>query len=211
MKLLILFLATYLIGAMPFGYWLGLAYGKDLTKIGSASIGATNVLRNIGKWQALLVLCLDAFKGFAPVYYAKNYFFVSETYSEWFLLLLTFVPIIAHSKSIFLGFKGGKSSATGFGVLLALNSWAALITISIWVATVYISKYSSLGSIVCIPLVSLWLYLFGESLPIISYGFFTTVYIVLIKHRANIQRLIAGTEPKINQAAVSTSSSTSAS
>ena len=199
MNLIILFVVAYVLGSMPFGYWLGLAYGKDLTKIGSGSIGATNVLRAIGKWQAALVLLLDAFKGFAPVYYAKNYFLAANGYSEWFLLALTFVPIVGHSKSMFIGFKGGKSSATGFGVLLALNWLAAIITIAIWVSTVLISRYSSMGSIVCIPLVSLWLWLFGESLPVISYGIFTTIYIVLIKHRANIKRLLNGTEPTIDQ------------
>ncbi len=199
MSLILLFIVTYILGAVPFGYYMGLAYGKDLTKIGSGSIGATNVLRAIGKWQAALVLALDAAKGFVPVYYAKNYFFVDNDYSQWYLLLLTFVPIIAHSKSVFIGFKGGKSSATGFGVLLAINWLVALITIGIWITTVYLSKYSSLGSIVCIPLVAIWLYLFGESFPIVCYGIFTTIYIVLIKHRSNIQRLLNGTEPKIGQ------------
>lgn len=191
-KILIYYLLTYFLAAIPSGYWMGLLFGKDLTKEGSGSTGATNVLRLIGKWQAFCVLFFDIAKGFLPVYYAK----ISNTFasSPLCFLLLTIVPILAHSKSIYIGFKGGKSSATGFGVLLALNSWAAIITIVIWIATVLISGYSSLGSIIAVPLVPLWLYLFGESLWVISFGFIAFIYIVLIKHYSNILRLLQGKE-----------------
>lgn len=193
-EFLVIAVAAYFLGALPTGYWLGLAYGKDLTKLGSGSTGATNVMRNIGKWQAALILALDALKGFAPVYFARNF----TEMNLWLVLIITIIPLIGHSKSIFIGFRGGKSSATGFGVLLALNWVVALITISTWAATVFFSKYSSLGSIVCIPLLPVWLWIFSEPLPVISFGLFATVYIVLIKHRSNIKRLLDGTEPKIS-------------
>jgi acyl phosphate:glycerol-3-phosphate acyltransferase len=192
--LFLIFGISYLLGAIPTGYWLGLLYGKNLLEEGSKSTGATNVMRLIGKWQAALVLLLDALKGWLPVYFFKDNV---SFYNPWFYLVLSTIPIIAHSKSIYIGFKGGKSSATGLGVLIALNPFAGLITMFIWLTTVYLSKYSSLGSIVCIPLVPLWLYLFKEALPVICFGILAFVYIVLIKHRSNIKRLINGEEPKI--------------
>lgn len=183
-----------MIGAMPIGYWMGKLYGIDLTQTGSGSTGATNVMRLVGKWQALVVFSLDMLKGFAPVYYAKNYSPEFNTHSPWILLALTLLPIIAHSKSIFIGFKGGKSSATGFGVLMALNPLIAVITIVTWGAVVFFSGYSSLGSIISVPLVPIWLYVFGENLPVISFGVLAFIYIVLIKHRSNILRLVKGEE-----------------
>lgn len=205
--LFLYFLAAYLIGAIPTGYWIGKIHGINLLETGSKSTGATNVLRAVGKWQAALTVFVDIFKGFAPIFFFKHYFdlvlpadlYIPIDFKSWLILALTFVPILAHSKSIFIGFKGGKSSATGFGVLLALNWVAAIITIAIWISAVKITRYSSMGSIVCIPLVPVWLFLFGEELPIVLFGLVAFVYIVLIKHKANIQRLMNGTEPKIGE------------
>ncbi|MDD9897783.1 MAG: glycerol-3-phosphate 1-O-acyltransferase PlsY [Candidatus Melainabacteria bacterium] len=190
-KLSLIFLLAYLSGAIPSGYWMGKAFGIDLTQEGSGSTGATNVLRLVGKWQAIVVLIVDIGKGFVPVYFAKEYIL---SHSPWLILPLAMVPIFAHSKSVFIGFKGGKSSATGFGVLIALNQIVALITISTWVLVVWRSGFSSLGSVVSIPLVPIWLWLFGETLPVISFGIVAFVFIVLIKHRSNITRLLNGEE-----------------
>lgn len=190
-KLSLIFLLAYLSGAIPSGYWMGKAFGIDLTQEGSGSTGATNVLRLVGKWQAIVVLIVDIGKGFVPVYFAKEYIL---SHSPWLILPLAMVPIFAHSKSVFIGFKGGKSSATGFGVLIALNPIVALITISTWGLVVWRSGFSSLGSVVSIPLVPIWLWLFGETLPVISFGIVAFVFIVLIKHRSNITRLLNGEE-----------------
>jgi len=192
--LTLFFLLTYFIAAIPSGYWMGLAFNIDLTKEGSGSTGATNVLRLIGKWQAFVVLAFDILKGFIPVYYAKNYSQAFLDSSPWLLLVLSLIPMIAHSRSVYIGFKGGKSSATGLGVLIALNPIVAIITAAIWGATVFLSGYSSLGSIVCVPLVPFWLYFFEENLAVISFGIIAFIYIVLIKHRSNIQRLLKGEE-----------------
>ncbi len=191
---ILLFSLTYLVAAIPSGYWMGKAFGIDLTLQGSGSTGATNVLRLVGKWQAFVVLLVDVLKGFLPVFWAKNYSGLFPGDLQWLFLVLSLVPIIAHSKSIFIGFKGGKSSATGLGVLLALNPIVALITLVIWVTTVKFSGFSSLGSIVCVPLVPIWLWLFGETLPVIFFGIFAFIYIVLIKHSGNIRRLLKGEE-----------------
>jgi len=189
---LVWFLIGYLSGSIPTGYWLGKLKGIDLTQIGSGSTGATNVLRNLGRGPALLTLVIDVLKGFLPVYFAL------QTNSGDLTAVFTgSTCLLGHSKSIFLKFKGGKSSATGLGILIAICWEAAIITFVIWLSVVLISRYSSLGSIVAVPLAPLWLYLFHKPMIYVILVIFAAVYIVLIRHRENIQRLIKGTEPKI--------------
>ncbi len=184
--------AAYLSGSIPTGYWLGKLKGIDLTKTGSGSTGATNVLRNLGKWPALITLVLDVLKGFLPVYLS------AKLQSCAFLVVTVAIfCIIGHSKSIFLNFKGGKSSATGLGILIAVSWEVALIVFSVWLIVVLTSRYSSLGSIVAVPLAPVGMYFFHKPKSYILLVAFAAIYIVLIRHRENIQRLIKGTEPKI--------------
>lgn len=194
LQLLIWMLLGYLSGSIPTGYWLGKLKGIDLTQIGSGSTGATNVLRNLGKGAALVTLVADALKGFLPVYFA-----IKLQPCTFLVLCVGIACLVGHSKSIFLKFKGGKSSATGLGILIAFSWEVALITFLIWSIVVLTSRYSSLGSIVSIPLTPLLLYLFHKPVPYIAFCVFAAVYIVLIRHRENIQRLLKGTEPKIGQ------------
>lgn len=183
---------SYLSGSIPTGYWLGKLKGIDLTEIGSGSTGATNVLRNLGKWPAFITLLVDVLKGFFPVYFAIKF-----GCSELTVVLVGVFCVVGHSKSIFLRFKGGKSSATGLGILIAISWQAALITFLIWLIVIWVSKYSSLGSIIAIPLAPLWLFLFHKPILYVLLTVFAAVYIVLIRHRENIKRLLSGTEPRI--------------
>jgi glycerol-3-phosphate acyltransferase PlsY len=185
-------LIGYLSGSIPTGYWLGKLKGIDLTKIGSGGTGATNVLRNLGKGPATITLVFDILKGFFPIFFA-----IKISGNTFLVLCVALACILGHSKSIFLGFKGGKSSATGLGILAAICPQAAFITFFIWMVIVGVSKYSSLGSIVAIPLTPLWLYLFHKPKIYVVLALFAAVYIVLIRHGENIQRLLKGTEPKI--------------
>ncbi len=194
MDYLLWFSIGYLSGSLPFGYLLGRLKGIDLTQIGSGSTGATNVLRNLGNGFALLTLVFDIAKGFMPVYLALKF-----RNNEFVILFCAISCILGHSKSIFLKFKGGKSSATGLGILIAICWQAAVITSLIWTIVVITSRYSSLGSIIVIPLTPLWLFLFHKPMIYIVLTIFAAVYIVLIRHRENIQRLIKGTELKIGQ------------
>ena len=184
----------YLSGSIPTGYWIGKLKGIDLTQIGSGSTGATNVLRNLGKGAALTTFVVDILKGFLPVYFSMKL-----QPCAFLTVMVAIFCIVGHSKSIFLKFKGGKSSATGLGLLIALSWKVALIVFFIWIVVVSISRYSSLGSIISIPLAPLWMYLFHRPVPYIVLTVFAAVYIVLIRHRENIKRLIDGTEPKIGQ------------
>ena len=150
------------------------------------------MLRTLGKRAALATFLIDVLKGFLPVYFAM------KLQDCTFLVAMVAVfCIIGHSKSVFLGFKGGKSSAIALGIVIALSWQVALILFSIWIIIVYITKYSSLGSILTVPLVPVCFYLFHKPLTYIAFGIFAAVYIVLIRHRENIQRLLNGTEPKI--------------
>lgn len=183
---------SYLLGSVPIGYWLGKLKGIDLTEEGSGSTGATNVLRKVGKIEALITLVFDISKGFLCVYLAMKF-----GQNQLIVLLSAIACIIGHSKSIFLKFKGGKSSASSLGILIAINWKVALIIFSIWLVVVFIFKYSSLGSIVAVPLAPIFLYIFHEPIAYILFVAFVTVYIVLIRHIDNIKRLLNGTEPKI--------------
>lgn len=182
----------YFSGSIPTGYCLGKLKGIDLTKIGSGSTGATNVLRNLGKGPALITILVDVLKGFLPVFFALRL-----QNNTLVVVIAAVFCIVGHSKSIFLGFKGGKSSSVGLGVLIAVSWQVALITFFIWLIVVFVSRYSSLGSIIAVPLVPLWLYLLHKPFLYILLTVFAAVYIVLIRHRENIKRLIGGTEPKI--------------
>ena len=184
----------YLSGSIPTGYLLGRLKGIDLTKIGSGSTGATNVLRSLGKGPALMTVSVDVLKGFLPIYFVIKY-----TNNSWLATVVAIVCIIGHSKSMFLKFKGGKSSATALGIMLAMSWKVALISFSLWLIIVGVSKYSSLGSIIAIPLVPIWLYVFKNPLAYILFTVFVAVYVVLIRHRDNIKRLLEGKEPKIGQ------------
>ena len=191
---LIWILIGYLSGSIPTGYWIGKLKGIDLTEIGSGSTGATNVLRNLGKRAALATFLIDVLKGFLPVYFS-----IKLQPCTFLTAMVAVFCILGHSKSIFLGFKGGKSSAVGLGIVIALSWQVALIVFLIWLSIVGISKYSSLGSIIAVPLAPLLLYLFHKPIPYVVLTAFAAVYIVLFRHKENIQRLINGTEPKIGQ------------
>ncbi len=193
-NLLIWVIIGYISGAIPTGYIIGRIKGIDLTQIGSGSTGATNVLRNLGKTAAIITLVIDILKGFLPVYFS-----IKLQPCTFLVACVAIACIVGHSKSIFLKFKGGKSSATGLGLLIAVSWKVAAITFFIWLLVVITSRYSSLGSIIAIPLVPLWLYLFHKPIPYIVLTILAAVYIVLIRHKENIQRLIKGTESKIGQ------------
>lgn len=194
MDYLIWILIGYLSGSIPTGYWIGKLKGIDLTKVGSGSTGATNVLRAIGKVPAFITLLVDILKGFLPIYFA-----LALNKADWLIVLIGFFCILGHSKSIFLKFKGGKSSACALGLLIAISWQAALVTFLIWLIVVFTSKYSSLGSIIAVPLAPLWLYLFNKHFIYVLLTIIAAAYIVLVRHRENIKRLLNGTEPKIGQ------------
>ncbi|MBI5188294.1 MAG: glycerol-3-phosphate 1-O-acyltransferase PlsY [Nitrospirae bacterium] len=192
MKIVLLIIFAFILGSIPFGVIIAKIKGVDLKKIGSGNIGATNVLRSLGKGPAAITLLGDVLKGTAAV--AIGRYFGLELFYEG---LVGLSAIFGHNFSIFLGFKGGKGVATSIGVIALYAPQTALFTLIIWLAVVLITRYSSMGALVSFGLLPVNMAIFDskEKLPV---AILITVFIV-IRHRENIRRLIDGTERKVGQ------------
>jgi glycerol-3-phosphate acyltransferase PlsY len=204
LALILLTLSAYLLGSIPTGYWAGKLFARvDVRTSGSCSTGATNVLRTAGKVPALITLIVDIGKGYLPVWLA---IYLEQAYPNLlpvdnFLLIppaMALLSVIGHSKSIFLGFAGGKSAATGLGTLLALQWQAGLALFALWLLVLAISRIVSLASIITGGLTPVLMYLFGAPASYAAYGLAAGVY-VIVRHKSNIVRLLAGQEPRVGQ------------
>ncbi len=208
----ILFVA-YLLGSIPTGYTaVKLLKGIDIRELGSGSTGATNVLRTLGKGPGAFVLVIDCLKGVLSVFlvywffeFAKSQNLLPQTinleWQPWLVTLAGIFAVLGHSKSIFLGFTGGKSVATSLGILLAMSWQVGLATFGVFAVVVAISRIVSLSSISGAVAVSMFMVLFHQPLAYILFGIAGGLY-VIIRHRSNIKRLLAGTEPKLGQSIV---------
>ena len=180
----------YLLGSIPFGLLLTRAAGApDVRTIGSGNIGATNVLRTGRKGLAALTLLLDMLKGTAAVLLASAYAGHDAS------LFAGFAAFLGHLFPIWLKFKGGKGVATYIGVLLGVYWPGMLIFCAIWLIVAFASRYSSLAALVASALTPAALY--GLGLPGPATLFFALTLMLWFMHRANIRRLLAGTEGKI--------------
>ncbi len=202
-------IAAYLLGSTPTGYTLvKLLKGIDIREIGSGSTGATNVLRALGKGPGAFVLLIDCLKGVLSIFlvywlfdFASNNNLIPVINLEWQPTMVTLAglaAILGHSKSIFLGFRGGKSVATSLGILLAMNWQVGLATFAVFAVAVAISRIVSFSSICGAIAVSIFMVLLHQPLPYILFGVAGGLY-VIVRHRSNIERLLAGTEPKLGQ------------
>ncbi len=202
--------AAYLLGSFPTGYLTGkILKGIDIREHGSGSTGATNVLRTLGKVPGSLVLLADVGKGWAAVSLvaATNYWLPDTLPAAWqpFLVIGTAtMAILGHSKSVWLGFQGGKSVAASLGVLLAMHWPVALLTLGAFGISIAITRIVSISSILGAMAVTLFMFAYQQPL---AYGIFTLIggaYVIWL-HRANVERLLAGTEPQIGQPPVKSS------
>jgi glycerol-3-phosphate acyltransferase PlsY len=186
---------SYFIGAIPFGLIFSkLLSGVDVRDVGSGNIGATNVLRASGKTAAILTLLADAVKGLAPVLTARFLF-----YDDVMTMSAGIAAILGHNFPVYLRFKGGKGVATSYGVVLAVAPWHGLICLLAWLAAAYLWRYSSLSALLSFAFYPVLTFLSPDqsrSLSILSLFIFGMIY---YRHRENIKRLIAGTEPKIGR------------
>ena len=192
MKHVVLLVISFILGSIPFGIIIAKAKGVDLKKVGSGNVGATNVLRSLGKWPAILTLLGDVLKGTAAVAIGR-YLGVGPVYEG----LAGISAILGHNFSLFLGFRGGKGVATSLGVLSIFSPQTALVTFIIWLAVVIFTKYSSLGAIVSFGLLPINILLFNGKERLLAAILITIL--IFIRHRENIQRLMNGTERKIGQ------------
>lgn len=194
--------AAYLLGAIPFGYlaarWLK---GVDIRREGSGGTGATNVLRTLGPGPALAVLALDLLKGLAAVVFAGWVCTLSsgpQAWIPWIASLAGLLALVGHSRSVWLGFTGGKSAATGLGVLLALSWPVGAGAFAVFALVVAVSRIVSLGSMLAAVTAGVMILALPHPLPyrllVVAGGLY-----VIVRHRANIGRLLAGTEPRVGQ------------
>ena len=189
--LLAALLFGYLLGSIPFGLILTRMAGLgDVRKIGSGNIGATNVLRTGHKGLAAATLLGDALKGTAAV-------LVAAQWGPQFAMLAALGAFLGHLFPVWLGFKGGKGVATFLGTLLAVAWPLGLLACATWAATFAVLRISSASALVAAVLSPLWAVLLGRpDAALLSLGL---AALILIRHRANISRLLAGTEPRVGR------------
>ena len=181
MEILIIGIISYLMGSIPFGFILTKIFlRKDIREIGSGNIGATNALRTGNKVIGYSTLVLDIFKAVAPVIYVKIFY-------QDFLYIASLCAFLGHVFPIWLKFKGGKGVATYLGILFAINFYFGVIFVISWLVTFFISKFSSLSSLVGTASIPIYLLILTQFDQII---FFTIMFILIFfTHRENIKRL----------------------
>jgi len=215
MRFIILIIGSYLLGSIPFGLLIAKAHGKDLRSIGSGNIGATNVSRALGRKWAYLCFVLDVLKGLLPMLATLFLATPLSTQSQtervvllWLWLAVGCAAILGHIFPIYLKLKGGKGVATSFGVALGLWPYytiCASFAIAVWAAVVLIWRYVSLASIaasITFPLVLILAIILSSGWDFVSLWPLLTIAIaiplmVIIRHRENLKRLLAGTESKV--------------
>jgi glycerol-3-phosphate acyltransferase PlsY len=212
-------LLAYLLGAFPTGYLVAKAIGGiDIREYGSRSTGATNVLRTLGKGPGLLTFGVDVAKGALAIALVPLLFSAIghglipqlcpatcqsawQSYSAnlpWVQIGAGLCALLGHSKSIFLGFTGGKSVATSLGILLVLNWGVALVTFATFGVVLAVSRIVSLSSISGAIALPILMVIFHQPLPYLIFSLVGSAY-VIFRHTANIQRLLQGTEPRLGQ------------
>jgi len=191
LALLIVFILSFLLGSLPFGYLIGRLKGVDVRKYGSGNIGATNVSRVLGKKYGLLVLFLDALKGAAAVLIARAAGLPTE-----YQVLAGISAIAGHCFSPWLGFKGGKGVATALGAFLVISPKTTLVAFLIFLAVLLTTRYVSLSSITAALSYPLLYKVFEKPSPfsfiVVSLG----ALLIVAKHHSNIKRLLKGEEKK---------------
>lgn len=182
---------AYILGSIPFAYIIGkYFYKSDIRTLGSGNVGSTNVLRNYGKKAAIATLILDVLKGYIGV-------FIGKKLAGYDGVCLTFIlVVIGHMYSIFLKFKSGKGVATSAGAMLFINPMILLIALVVFLLTVAITKMVSLGSILAVisALVLSYINYWPTKL---FWAIVLICFLIIFKHRSNIQRMINGEESKI--------------
>jgi len=187
--------AGFLSGSLPFGYFAGRMRGMDIREHGSGNIGATNVIRVLGKGIGIPVFVLDLLKGLVPVLVMKGLGAVS-----WVWVLTGMCAILGHMFTPWLGFKGGKGVATAAGVLLGIAWVPMVVGLGVWLVCYFGTRYVSLASMMAgVGVAGTMAVQMGRSGEwdgvLLGFGVVLAV-LVILRHRANIGRLIAGTEPK---------------
>lgn len=202
MRPVLILIAAYLLGSIPFGWLIVRAKeGADVRESGSGGTGATNVSRRAGKWAGVVTLLLDSAKGALAVWLARA-LLTADFGINWWVAAAAIIAVFGHCFPVWLGFRGGKGVATGVGVFLSLSPLALAGAALVFVLIVWNTRYVSLGSIMaaaafplCVWLLSMFTNHAPDFAPVITAAFACAALIILM-HRANIGRLLSGTESK---------------
>jgi glycerol-3-phosphate acyltransferase PlsY len=183
---------SYLLGSIPFGYLIFyFSEGKDIRTLGSGNIGATNVLRSKGKLAGILTLALDILKGALPVIYGRIHFDL-----PWIILLGALAVLVGHVFPVFLKFRGGKGVASLVGIFLVFYYPALLVFLIVFLITLRLSRFVSLASLLATTaLFFCILFTQGAETAMVV---FVMLLLIVFRHRANIQRLMTGSENKFS-------------
>ena len=197
---------SYLLGSIPSGYIVGRFAGVDIRRHGSGNIGATNVLRLLGKKYGYSVFFLDALKGFLAVRLAiffAEHLGTARSYSDWFGIVAALACVFGHAFPIWLKFKGGKGVATSAGVMLGLAPIATIIAVIVWIAVFEITRYVSVASVtaaIALPAaIGILLMLHVTNSAVIFYSAIVLAAVVCWRHRSNLTRLVRGTEQRFTR------------
>ena len=207
---IILIIGAYLLGSIPFGLLIAKAHGRDLRSIGSGNIGATNLSRALGRKWAVFCFCLDVAKSLVPMLIAMTFIKKSEPSPSLLFLWLAVgcAAVLGHIFPVYIKFRGGKGVATSFGVALGLwpyYTFCAFVAIIIWAFVVLLKRYISLASLIAsasfpvtlvlaIAVTPAWI--FTNLWPLLTVAVVIPLMVIL-RHRENIKRIIAGTESKV--------------
>ena len=186
-------IGAYLIGAIPFGFLIGKMRGVDVRTVGSKNIGATNVYRTVGHKWGFLAFFYDFLKGFLPAFLALRF---ASSVNVNLPVLVGLACVVGHTLTVFMKFRGGKGVATAFGMMVALATYPALLAFAVFVVTVWISHYISLGSMLAAAMLAALVWIFPCLLAVRIIAVLVAVF-VIAKHKSNIQRLMKGCENKI--------------
>ena len=194
MDKIVLSIVAYLFGAIPFGLLVAKSRGVDIRQHGSGNIGATNVFRVIGKGWGIFTFALDALKGFIPAFLFPRLVGLEPVWG----VLFGFVAILGHSFPLYLRFKGGKGVATSAGMLLGVAPFAVGIGFACWVLCMVLSRTVSLSSIVAAVAVACTVWIQDKGL-VVNIALTVLAALVIWLHRANIKRLLNGTENRFGK------------
>jgi glycerol-3-phosphate acyltransferase PlsY len=199
-------IGSYLLGSLPFGYLAGRLAGIDIRTVGSGNVGATNVVRVLGKRYGYPVFALDFLKGFAAVLTAT--LIAPGRPTDWnspgiFGILAAMFSVLGHLYPPWLKFKGGKGVATSAGALLALTPIATLMGIAIWIIVFWLTRYVSLASIAAAVILPILILVVGShdryDGKLLVYVSLCVAVVVIWRHRSNLSRLLRGTEPRFRK------------
>jgi glycerol-3-phosphate acyltransferase PlsY len=206
LTLAVVVIGSYLLGSIPFGYLAGRIAGIDIRTCGSGNVGATNVMRTLGRGYGYPVFAGDFLKGFGSV--KMSILIATRVQPEWnssemFGIVAAISSVLGHSFPVWLRFNGGKGVATSAGALFALAPIAALVGVAIWILTFWLTRYVSVASIAAatalplIILITTWLS--RTTGKLLFYSSVCLAAVVICRHRSNLSRLMRGTEPRFTR------------